>query len=150
VKTYLKVKIKSLADEARTIKAEERKWLQLDYVEVEAENPKTGALEKRTLKFSRRKRTAEQLTRCELGDPHPLFFGLRHHRIHVVRPEARAANIAYGFLRGRDYQRIENKAHEAPNWKRVEELVAKFGAGDRRVVMQQFAAWKDAATGAAN
>jgi hypothetical protein len=145
VKTYLKVKIKSLADEARTIKAEERKWFQVEKQTIRNDSGQKIA----TIITTHRKRTPEQVAACHVGQPHPLFFGLRDHRIKVVRPEARAANIAYGFLRGRDYQRIENKAHEAPNWKRVEELVAKFGAGDRRVVMQQFAAWKDAATGVA-
>lgn len=36
---------------------------------------------------------------------------LRSHRKHVVRPAARAAQLAYGFLRGKPYRKIE------PNFK---------------------------------
>jgi hypothetical protein len=144
VKTYLKVKIKALADEARTIKAEERKWFQVEtvrrYREVDGKLRQVGVT-----RTSHRKRTEMQKANGHMGTPHPLFFGLRDHRIKVVRPEARAANLAYGFLRGRRYEQVENKAFEQPNWRRVEEIVRKFGVGDIRDIMQTFASWKDGA-----
>ena len=38
------------------------------------------------------------------------------HRIHVVRPEARCAHLALGFLRGKPYVAMENKSYDWPNW----------------------------------
>jgi len=109
MKIYLKMKIMSLAAEARIIRTEEKKW------------------------------PGEHLAR----------HGLHHHRIHEVRPEARHALLAYGFLRGRDYRRLESKAARAPDWDRVQKLAEKFGAvtkADLPAVAQRFAQWKDAAT----
>ena len=100
MRTFLKIKIKSLADEAVTIKQEEAKWKYAPYTEG------------------------------NLYYTHPMFFKLRHHRIHEVRAECRAATIAYGYMRGRAYHQIENKCHEQPNWARVEQIIAKF-SGDK-------------------
>lgn len=52
---------------------------------------------------------------------------LRAHRIGVVRAEARHTLLAYGFLRGRTYRRIEATAREAPQWVKVEAMVRKYG-----------------------
>lgn len=78
--------------------------------------------------------------------PSDVFFGLRSHRVLDVRREARAASLAYGFLRGRDYKRIEASCHEPPNWKRVEDLVRKYGEDDMRERMQRFSEWRSPAT----
>lgn len=79
----MKVKIISLADEARTIRRLEK-----------------------TNKYSR--------------------HALRLHRINEVRSEARAALLAYAFLKGKAYKNIEKSAHTPPDWKRVEALVRKY------------------------
>ena len=108
MKIYLKIKIMSLAAEARIIRAEEKKW----------------------------------------PGEHAARNGLRRHRIHEVRPEARHALLAYGFLRGRDYRALEAKAACAPDWDRVQRLAEKFGAAakaDQPGIAQRFARWKDAA-----
>lgn len=81
----LKVKIKSLAAEARIIRLEEA-------------------------------RTKDYQLKCVLY----------YHRVNDVRTEARLSQLAYGFLRGREYQEIE-KSTQLINWKRVEKLVEKFG-----------------------
>ena len=86
-RVYLKVKLKSLAAEAKIIRKE------------------TQRAKLRSIKH-----------------------GLYAHRIGVVRPEARYTHLAYGFLRGREYQQIEKKAHIAPNWKRVRKMVQKYGS----------------------
>lgn len=99
MKTYLKVKIASLAAEAIIIKREEQKWKEVPFL---IDN---------------------------LHVTHPLYFGLRAHRVEVVRRECRASNIAYGYLRGRAYKQIENKCHEAPNWERVADIIRTFGKG---------------------
>ncbi len=82
----LKVKIKSLAVEARIIRKEEKKT------------------KNETIRES-----------------------LNHHRRTDVREEARWAQLAYAFLRGREYSEIESKNSQNVNWTRVTKLVEKFG-----------------------
>lgn len=82
----LKVKIKSLAAEARIIRLEEAR----------SKNP-----------FERMR--------------------LSSHRTDDVRREARAAQLAYGFLRGREYNQIESPNSSNVDWGRVQKLVEKFG-----------------------
>jgi len=87
---FLKVKIKSLAEEARIIKHAEKKhtWV------------------------------------CE---------ELRIHRICVVRLEARATHLAYGFIRGKTRQQIEAKHHPLGAYgnktlqSKVKAMVDKYG-----------------------
>lgn len=105
--TFLKIKIMSLAAEARIIRREEKKW------------PGTVAG----------------------SNSASIRAGLHEHRITVVRPEARVALLAYGYLRGRHYLRIENKASEAPDWSRVLTLVNKFGSA--KIAKEDLAAWAD-------
>jgi len=81
----LRVKIKSLAEEARIIRREERR--------------SNG----------------------------PLRDELHIHRVIAVRSEARVAQLAYGFIRGRAYERLEPKANTPPDWKRVRALCKKYG-----------------------
>lgn len=83
-RTYLKVKIKSLAEEAKIIRFEERKN-----------------------KVMRR--------------------GLEYHRKTVVRSEARNTLIAYAFIRGIPYSRVESKAKTKPDWEKVRTMVQKYG-----------------------
>lgn len=98
--TYLKVKICSLAEEARIIRRIERKARQ----------------------------SARWLYRHQQpsDDAYRLYFGLKEHRKVDVREEARAALIAYAFLRGRAYRRCETTKRD-PKWNRVYDLVAKYG-----------------------
>jgi hypothetical protein len=87
MKVYLKIKIKSLAEEARIIRFEEKKW--------------PGPSDERS--------------------------GLWCHRTGPVREEARSAQLAYGFLKGMPYKRIENSCKSAPDWKRTHQLIKKYG-----------------------
>lgn len=87
MKTYLKIKIVSLAAEAVLIKREERRW-------------KRGS---------------------------DVRLGLAEHRRGIVRDEARSAQVAYGFLRGRDYRQVEPTSRTLPNLGRVCRLVQKYG-----------------------
>lgn len=104
MKVYLKIKIMSLAAEARIIRAEEKKW----------------------------------------PGEHVARIGLHEHRIHSVRPEARHALLAYGFLRGRSYRQLERTAAQPPDWERVGQLIEKFGGGGVRLLRQRFAEWQEA------
>lgn len=86
----LKVKSKSLAEEARIIRREERRsvgWLRDE---------------------------------------------LHLHRVGVVRYEARATHLAYGLIRGRSVEQIEQRATRTEElWKRVRSMVDKYGPLDR-------------------
>lgn len=86
---YLKVKIISLADEARTIRIEEKRL------------------------------PGESTERV----------GLYLHRIQDVRWEARSAQLAYGFLRGRPYKQLEHETRKPLDLKRIAELAKKYGPG---------------------
>lgn len=79
--THLKIKLKSLAAEAKIIRSEEQKHSD---------------------------RTRE-------GEWTGTRLSLYRHRILVVRTVARHALLAYGFLRGLDYSRLERNAKVAPD-----------------------------------
>ncbi|WP_027685072.1 hypothetical protein [Rhizobium leguminosarum] len=140
MKVYLKVKIKSLAAEAQMIRKEERKC-------------NIGC--RARVKIRRRLRKSNELTTAErtrmerqLSKPSETamqaFWGLRLHRTYDVREEARAAHVAYGFLRGRTYAQVEGAALSSPKWDRVEALVKKYGDGDLADRLKKFSEWKDA------
>lgn len=119
-KLYLKIKIKSLAEEAKIIKKEE--------------------LKQRA--FKRYSLGKQGLMKAH-DEAAKIFFGLKDHRINVVRFECRAAHLAYAFLRGQRYSDIENNTRAnlfvaQPNghfnmnnpeqnlWKRVARLIYKY------------------------
>lgn len=85
-RTYLKVKIKSLAEEAKIIRLE-----------------------------------TKRAKRASIRD------GLSLHRKGIVRHESRHTHLAYGFLRGREYRKMEPKAHIAPDWGKVRKMIEKYG-----------------------
>ena len=124
--TYLKIKIKSLASEARMIRLEERKV--------------KGYIRYRNRNVS----SKEQPSKID-GRLRTLREGLHYHRIFDVRRESRSSCVAYGFLRGRDYGQIEQKCYSLPDWQKVQQIVLSFALDDQRVVKQRFANWIDGA-----
>lgn len=107
-KTYLRIKVLSLAAEAKLIRAEEARWIKRD-----------GKKD------------------------HPIRMGLMNHRKWDVRNEQRSALLAYAFLRGRQYKQLERKCYTKPNWNRIIDLAAKYGAeADRKVVADQIRVWQ--------
>jgi len=113
-KTYLKVKIASLAAEARIIRN----------------------LEKRRRNVHRKKRPGVSIIFDDV------WCGLNTHRRFELRTEARCAQLAYGFLRGRHYRVLENDPHwlkppfskRQPNLRRIAELVCKYAELDGKLV----------------
>ena len=99
---YLKIKVMSLAAEARIIRKEEKKW----------------------------------------PGPSGVRTGLRLHRINDVRSEARAALLAYGFIRGRRYAVLENQGTKGVPLRRVATLAARYGV-DKKLVEQTIKEWVD-------
>lgn len=107
---YLKVKIKSLAEEARIIRRMEN--------DLKAKGPHN----------------------LEARDT---FWGLRNHRTNDVRNEARAAQLAYGFLRGRDYRQLESKSYSTPPLKRTTDLIRKYGRPGDKLHIKDVERWLD-------
>lgn len=101
-KVYLKVKIKSLAEEAKIIRNEERKALRSRDWEIANEGRRVGAY-------------------------FDTYYGLRDHRKGVVAKEARAANLAIGYVNGREYSHIEHPLSKSFDYKRVAQLLIKYG-----------------------
>lgn len=81
--------------------------------------------------------------KCGLG-AHYVREGLYRHRMDL-RKEVRSAQLAYGFLKGIPYRKMEAKAYTEPNWQRVRKLAEKYGEEDSRIIAQRFAEWMDAA-----
>ena len=100
---HLKVKVKSLAAEARIIRHA------------------TDKAKRRVRWLKEHGDAAEHLEAEEVRDT------LIMHRCVEVRSEARHSLLAYGFLRGTLYQAMERKCHEGPSWERVARLVGSFG-----------------------
>jgi hypothetical protein len=125
---YLKVKLKSLAEEARIIKHEEnkRKVPQRQRNVVKQEQLVEGRGFRAEDKARRAKRRSQPWYELSAQELH----GLHLHRVHNVRREARLTQIAYGYLRGRDFKQVDsgNDLIDA-DWQRVSAMVKKYGDG---------------------
>lgn len=71
----------------------------------------------------------------------PRIISLHTHRTHKVRHESRHAQLAYAFLRGRDYAKTEDKPISFPNWDKVEAIAKRFSQEDERHLAQRFEQW---------
>jgi len=56
-----------------------------------------------------------------------LNSSLSDHRRGVVRNEARHSLLAYGFMRGKPYEKLETNPHTQPNWEKVINMAKRFG-----------------------
>jgi hypothetical protein len=129
---YLKIKVVSLAAEATLIRNAENRIKFGREIEYSYVNEKTGET------VTKQKRVKRK--RNEIQDA--VFWGLRNHRIEDVRSEARAAQVAYGYLRGKTYEQVEGGTLTSPNWSRVYTLVEKYGRHtNRRLDHQAVREW---------
>ena len=122
---YLKIKIKSLAEEARIIRKEEEKY-----------------------KVMRRFYSDRQGFEEKYKVSDRIFWSLRDHRANPVGSECRAALIAYGYLRGKQFLHLETlpkkegKFYYQPHWNRVLDLICKYGPKkDRDEVIKSVKEW---------
>jgi hypothetical protein len=101
---HLKIKIQSLAAEARIIRSEEKQQ-------------------------KRRRRWCAAHTPEKYSEANDAFWSLRKHRHGVVGTEARVSLLAYGFLRGVAYATMEASVNHKnhPDFGRVENLATRFG-----------------------
>lgn len=135
--TYLKVKIKSLAEEAYIIRKEERKI-------------------KKNLDWLKERRTrTDEYSNAEYNRASNIYNGLYLHRKSPVGTEARYALIAYGFLRGKKYSQIEQpkvpintlkytdakqgKVYYSQDAARPFNLINKYGPN--RITFEEFEKW---------
>lgn len=124
-RVQLKIKIKSLAAEARIIRLEELRGKAIPLPEEHLRPPdkEDGG-------------THPWRTQRRPGRRYHFPASVRHnlylHRISVVRPEARLSGLAYGFIRGKTYDQIETVGvdRRQPNqtdWGKVLRMVEEFG-----------------------
>lgn len=138
MRSHLKVKVFSLAAEMSFIRRQELKW-----------KDKARAARQREKINSNpeiKERAAGAVTYCENN-----FWSQRNHRDHM-KADARWSHLAYGFMKGRSYSQMEYICYgdvkgfgsTAPNWGRIEEIVAKFSQDEPELpaIMQKFSEWK--------
>lgn len=114
----LKIKILSLSEEARIIRREELRYLAF----------------------------AKNATKLEHQNQHHwTYLDLKRHRKGIVANETRDALLAYGFLRGRTYIRLESKRFTDPNWGNIERMILKYGKESAPKLKQRFEQWKQEA-----
>jgi len=111
----LKVKIKSLADEARTIRLEE----------LRAKGRRKAPERRRDMGRGWKELDPAYLE--FVGRDDVLRESLHRHRIDVVRAEQRASLLAYAFLRGKTRAACEPKCTTEPDWAKVLKLAKSFG-----------------------
>lgn len=148
----LKIKIKTLVDEARHIRNEERSaafearkvrlWLRLQ--DAHFPEKKIDRILRRYLSVPRGAFTVDP----EWAVAHDHRRDMMHqHRTMEVRTEARAAHLAYGFLRGRALQEMELYCYSPPPWKRTREIVMSHGRElapdpqDNQGIVRRFDEW---------
>lgn len=133
----LKVKIKSLAAEARDIRLEERRACGRRKAKARRRDMGRGWKERDPAYLEFR------------GRDDVLRYELWKHRTTDVRGEQRSSLLAYAFLRGKPRAACEPKCATEPDWGRVLKLVEKFGevlpTETKAQTADRFRAWRDAA-----
>lgn len=104
--THLKIKIKNLGDESRTIRHEEKKAL--------------------THARHAREKELPAYSENHLQE----YQGLHLHRTRDVREASRSNLLAYGFLRGRSYASMEAKTYDHPNFGDIQKIIKRFGSAE--------------------
>jgi hypothetical protein len=75
---------------------------------------------------------------------HPMRASLHEHRVVGLRKACRTSSLAYGFLRGRSYNVMENFSYSDPDWSGIEKEALRFGCpyyGTEQEMKQRFAEW---------
>lgn len=123
-KFYMKVKIKTLAEEARIIRREEQK--QKGWINVLTQQQSFRHAKDAPRPDERTNWPDIEDAQQKSDDAYDLFWGLHRHRTQELRRTARINHLAYGFLRGVPYKNMENGAYDFPNLKKVEETAKRF------------------------
>lgn len=124
---YLKVKLISLAKEAKVIRGFERKGKVVARTESDV-RPEPTVVDGHPFGTPKRLRTRYSFSPLRRD-------GLYRHRVDIVRVEARLTNIAYGFIRGKSYSQIETNATTPIDWTRVQKMVEQYGVSYHAALM---------------
>lgn len=142
---HLKIKLASLVAETRIIRSKERHYrgnarqiLGIFSKKHNKEEPKPEMPEKMK-KASTINDIEEKKARAQRD--YDIYWNLHQHRKNVVRKEARATNLAIGFLRGKFYEEMEFFAHEDPDWDKIERMACVYSDLDPREVKVQIEEW---------
>lgn len=121
---YMKVKIKTMAEEARIIRKEEQKQMGWINFLCQKQSFRHGKDEPRPdeRKWPEAKENAQEMSDAA----YELFWGLREHRVQKLRREARINHLAYGFLRGVKYSDMEKGSYDFPKLKEIEATAKRF------------------------
>lgn len=138
---HLKIKLKSLAAEAKIIRKEEKKVGTVRYVLV-PERPRWDGKQSEGGEVVGVRPAYWRRVRMSIN---PLADEMYRHRIDVVRVEARATHIAYGLIKGRTIEQMEGTRHiphgadsirnqerDKRFWEKVHAMVAKYGPGPEK------------------
>lgn len=150
----LKIKLKSLSEEAKIIRKEENKNIQYGkdlmrsypkkHPKVEeGQEPKKYSPSKKQLKTAAWAEKNEEAADDAAVDAYFKYWNLRNHRILQVRSAARATHLAYAFLDDKPYSYVEaHGSYDLPDFLRVEKMILEYTDEDPRVIAQRFAEWK--------
>lgn len=122
MKSYLKIKVVSLGDEARRIRKDEQKWLK----KARRADARLAAATNDPSISERAGGDVAAASERNKAFAYKNFFGLREHRIDVVKAECRAATIAYAFARKKSYASVERTTYTKPDWDKVEKIARDF------------------------
>lgn len=138
----LKIKLKSLAAEAKIIRREENKLRnaedRLKAIEFLTSTPPAHSTAERiALRSQRALARLKIMNRTDLTEAQKARVAKRlevshrrqdlvSHRKVVVGVEARHSYLAYAFLRGVPLKTVEAKSYVKPEWSRVEKMVKRF------------------------
>lgn len=128
MKIHLKIKIKSLAAEARFIRLEEQKILgRRRRLAPTEDQPAMLKQPKKRVGGELPWLRSHQSPVEEIEAAESKFHSLRMHRINEVRKEARASQLAYAFLRGRSYAVTEHADSIKPDIAKISAMIGRFG-----------------------
>lgn len=130
MKKFLKLKIKSLASEAKFIKEAERSIRNFRRMLLGVKRSYRHKQDEKRPEYPENngwEAPEGDTVEAAATRAYEEFWGLKSHRLLVVRRTARTAHIAYGFLRGKAYRDVELFAYELPSWEDVRRQVLKFG-----------------------
>lgn len=135
-RVYLKVKIISLGDEARTIHRMENQGRPRRATEADA-RPQLTVRDGKPFGTPKRRQKDYRYKDWRRG--------LASHRRFDVRPECRAANLAYAFLRGKEYRQVEPRTDPSTpvRWDRVRKLVERYGLQARDQDFKELMTWQE-------
>lgn len=131
---FLKVKVKTLAAEARIIKREEQRCKTRKVV-VPVKDREGNVLREKIV----RRLTARKVE---------MFNNLRFHRVGAdakggLRAEARNTLIAYAFVRGKDFGPVAPRDKSLVDLEKVYHMAKKYGPADLQNLPKEHAAIKE-------